>query len=134
MLPAMPSTRNRRATTPTRRAGRKPSQADSRRSIPSVDALLRSPAGARASTEFGRPVVKRAVAITVAEVRAATGRRGRERAPLPDSEQILAQAVERAVRDVYGLGEVINASGVLLHTARGRAPPAGVAAEPAPRA
>ena len=134
MLPAMPSTRNRRATTPTRRAGRKPSQADSRRSIPSVDALLRSPAGARASTEFGRPVVKRAVAITVAEVRAATGRRGRERAPLPDSEQILARAVERAARDVYGLDEVINASGVLLHTGLGRAPLARVAAKAATRA
>src|SRR5438128_6908698 len=133
MLPAMPSTTNRRATTPTGRAGRKPAQAGARRSSPSVDALPRSPAGARASTEFGRPVVKRAVAITVAEVRAATGRGGRERAPLPDSEQILARAVERAARDVYGLDEVINASGVLLHTGLGRAPLARVAAKAATR-
>src|SRR5213592_2353256 len=118
MLEAMPSTTNRRTTTPTGRAGPKSSRADPRRTIPSVDSLLRSPAGVRASTEFGRPVVKRAVAITLDEVRAGTGRGAR----LPDAAQILARAVERAARDVYGLDEVINASGVLLHTGLGRAP------------
>jgi L-seryl-tRNA(Ser) seleniumtransferase len=99
-----------------------------------VDALLRSPAGERASAEFGRSVVKRAVAIPLAEVRAATGRGAHARAPLLDSDRILARSVERAARDVYGLDEVINASGVLLHTGLGRAPLAREAAKAALRA
>src|SRR5438132_12049383 len=134
MLRAMSSTTNRRATKPAPRAARKPSRADPRRAIPSLDALLRSPAGARASAQFGRPVLKQAVAITLAEVRVATERGARSGAPVPDPVQILAPAGQRAAHDMYGLDEVINATGVLLHTGLGRAPLAPAAAKAAARA
>jgi L-seryl-tRNA(Ser) seleniumtransferase len=102
-----------------------------------VDALLRSPAGAKAAAEFGRAVLKGTLNETIAEVRAAANR-GRRRAqapdPVPDADRILARAVELASRDLHGLDEVINASGVILHTGLGRAPLAHEAARAAARA
>ncbi|HET9311349.1 MAG TPA: L-seryl-tRNA(Sec) selenium transferase [Actinomycetota bacterium] len=99
--------------------------ADPRRSLPSVDALLRSEPGKRAAASLGRPVVKRTVAEVLSEVRSSVTR-GAER---PADDEILARALERASHTVTGLTPVINATGVVLHTNLGRAPmPASAAA------
>ena len=92
--------------------------ADARRKVPSVDALLRSGPGQRATATFGRPLVKQSVTTVVAEVRA----RAAEGEEPPFADEILAAAVARAARVADGLTPVINATGVLLHTGLGRAP------------
>ena len=133
----MPPSTKARATAPKRGARTRRAAPDPRRSIPSVDALLRSPAGVKATKEFGRAVLKQTLSETLAEVRGATAgsRRGRaEATAVPDADAILAQAVERAAHDLHGLDEVINASGVVLHTGLGRAPLAREAAKAAARA
>jgi L-seryl-tRNA(Ser) seleniumtransferase len=133
----MAPSKNMRAVAPKRGAGTRRAEPDPRRSIPSVDALLRSPAGVKAAKEFGRAVLKLALAETIAEVRAAAAgaRRGRTAEQfLPDADAILARAVERAAHDIHGLDEVINATGVVLHTGLGRAPLAREAAKAATRA
>src|SRR4249920_1504712 len=89
-----------------------------RRRIPSVDALLRSEPGRRASGTFGRPLVKHALSITLEQVREAA-ERGAE--PPPDDE-ILARALGLTSATAAGLVRVINATGVVLHTGLGRAP------------
>jgi L-seryl-tRNA(Ser) seleniumtransferase len=91
---------------------------DVRRRVPSLDALLRSEPGRRAATTFGRPVVKQALADTLAEVRAAAARG----VPPPADDELLAAALGRASRTASGLTPVINATGVVLHTNLGRAP------------
>jgi len=100
---------------------------DSRRGVPSLDALLRSEPGKKATLRFGRPLVKHALKVTLAGVReeAAHG------ADVPDNDQILARALGTAARSYYGITEVINASGVILHTGLGRAPLPQRAAEAA---
>jgi len=99
--------------------------ADPRRSLPSIDALLRSEPGKGAASSLGRPIVKRTVAEVLSEVRSKVTR-GAER---PADEEILARALERASDTVTGLTPVINATGVVLHTNLGRAPlPASAAA------
>jgi L-seryl-tRNA(Ser) seleniumtransferase len=103
---------------------------DPRRRTPSVDSLLRSAPGRRASDRFGRAVVRQAVRQVVDLVRAAAAR---GRTPPPD-EVILARAVGLAARMTYGLTRVINATGVVLHTGLGRAPLPDVAARAAARA
>jgi len=92
--------------------------AGARRAVPSVDALLRSGPGRKASTEFGRDVVKRAVQEVLAEARRNAGR-GHD--PLPP-DLLMAAAAQRAARASFGLAPVINATGVILHTGLGRAP------------
>jgi L-seryl-tRNA(Ser) seleniumtransferase len=91
---------------------------DARRRLPSVDSLLRSAAGKRASERFGRVVVKQAIDATLQEARetAATS------AGPPGDELIMARALNVAARTVFGLSPVINATGVVLHTNLGRAP------------
>src|SRR5207249_8720643 len=92
--------------------------ADPRRSVPSVDQLLRSDPARRGAEKFGRPLVKQALQEALADVRAeATA--GRD---APGTEAILARALGSAARDYYGISEVINATGVVLHTGLGRAP------------
>src|ERR671918_1416153 len=87
---------------------------DPRRRLPSVDALLRSAPGRRASSRFGREVVRAAIRTALDE-----SRRGRT----DDGETaVLARAVHLAARATYGLTPVINATGVVLHTNLGRAP------------
>jgi L-seryl-tRNA(Ser) seleniumtransferase len=90
---------------------------DARRALPSVDALLRSVPGKRATAKFGRPLVKQSLLSVLSEVRD-NGDPG----DVPEEAAIMAQAVGSAARDYYGLSEVINASGVILHTGLGRAP------------
>ncbi len=92
--------------------------ADRRRAIPSVDALLRSAAGRKGSTKLGRPLVKQALLAALDEVRA-FAERGTE---VPADADILARALGEAARSFAGLSEVINATGVVLHTGLGRAP------------
>jgi L-seryl-tRNA(Ser) seleniumtransferase len=89
-----------------------------RRRIPSVDALLRSDPGRRAGATFGRPLLKRTLTGTLEEVRAAAAS-GIEP---PEDDVILARAVGAAATAAIGLGPVINATGVVLHTGLGRAP------------
>ncbi len=91
---------------------------DSRRSVPSLDALLRSAPGKKATLKFGRPLVKHALQATLSQIRTEAARGG----AIPDRDEILAHALGMAARSFYGMTEVINASGVILHTGLGRAP------------
>ena len=79
-----------RKSTRTRVRTRDESATDPRRSVPSVDALLRSIPGKKGSEKFGRPVVKRALSKVLDELRADAGRGA---APPSDSE-ILARALD----------------------------------------
>jgi L-seryl-tRNA(Ser) seleniumtransferase len=100
---------------------------DSRRDVPSLDGLLRSEPGRKAALKFGRPLVKHALLVTLSQVRDEAARGG----DVPENDQILARAIGRAARSYYGMNEVINASGVILHTGLGRAPLPARAAEAA---
>src|ERR671918_731633 len=91
---------------------------DPQRRLPSVDSLLRSSAGKRASERFGRAVIKQAIAKTLQEVRATASTGDGP----PEDEVIMARALNLAARTVFGLSAVINATGVILHTNLGRAP------------
>jgi L-seryl-tRNA(Ser) seleniumtransferase len=113
------------ATEATKRARPRPQlpktpepNGDARRDLPSIDALLRTPPARKASDEFGRDVVKRALRDALDEARtdAANGD------PVPDEDVLLARAIGPAARASFGLSRVINATGVLLHTGLGRAP------------
>jgi len=91
---------------------------DSRSTLPSVDALLRSAPARKASDRFGRANVKRQLRSTLDGLRMEAS----DGLAAPDDDVILARAIGDAARDWYGLSEVINATGVLLHTGLGRAP------------
>jgi L-seryl-tRNA(Ser) seleniumtransferase len=91
---------------------------DTRRSLPSVDGLLRSTPGRRAAATVGRPLLKQIVASVLDEARALAAD-GESR---PDDDEILAAAIARASRISVGMRPVINATGVILHTNLGRAP------------
>jgi L-seryl-tRNA(Ser) seleniumtransferase len=112
------------------RLGRMGADAELRRRIPSVDALLRSDPGKRVSASLGRPLVKRTLTEVLGEVRAQAERGV---AP-PDDGELLARAAQLASRAVTGLVPVINATGVVLHTGLGRAPLPGFAADAARQA
>ncbi|MDP8955458.1 MAG: L-seryl-tRNA(Sec) selenium transferase [Actinomycetota bacterium] len=118
----MPSVGEPTVTTPRPRGKTGPAvkshPRNSRRKIPSVDALLRSSPGKKAAEKFGHAVVKEALRATFADIRdeAARGM------PVPEDAVILARAVGAAARNYYGISEVINATGVILHTGLGRAP------------
>ena len=90
---------------------------DARRALPSIDSLLRSQPGKRASLTVGRPVLKLTLAEVLDEVRADA-----QAIPRPTNDEILARAAARASRISTGLTPVINATGVILHTNLGRAP------------
>src|SRR5436309_10610861 len=87
-------------------------KSDHRRRVPSIDALLRSDPGKKAAQKFGRPVVKHALQAVLTDVRDAAARGS----PVPTDDLIMARAVGAAALMYYGLSEVINATGVLLHT------------------
>ncbi|MFL5737992.1 MAG: L-seryl-tRNA(Sec) selenium transferase [Actinomycetota bacterium] len=101
-----------------------------RRRIPSVDTLLRSPAGARIAEAVGRPILKQSLASVLFDVRAdaAAGV-----AP-PEDDVILARAAQLSSSIVTGLTPSINATGVILHTGLGRAPLPARAAKAAAKA
>ena len=104
--------------------------AEPRRKIPSVDALLRSEPGCRASATFGRALLKRTLNRALEGVRAAAEKGIQP----PEDDVVLARGVALASRTASGLTPVINATGVLLHTGLGRAPLPEHAAEAAVRA
>lgn len=110
--------------------GTLPDMTDARRSMPSVDALLRSEPGRRASASLGRPLLKHTIATTLTEARTSVAQGG----PPPSADDILAEAIGRASRIVSGLVPVINATGVILHTNMGRAPLPAAAAQAVARA
>src|SRR3990172_9594177 len=110
--------------------GAETGSSEPRRKIPSLDALLRSEPGRRAAATFGRPLLKHALTAVLAEVRAAVARG----VPPPEDDELLAVAVALASSTSGGLTEVINATGVVLHTGLGRAPLPEGAAEAAGRA
>lgn len=103
---------------------------DARRKVPSVDGLLRSAPGRRASASLGRPLLKRTLSEVLDEARDAA-QRGVDPGP---ADELLATAAGRASRVVSGLTPVINATGVVLHTNLGRAPLPEAAARAAARA
>jgi L-seryl-tRNA(Ser) seleniumtransferase len=103
---------------------------DVRRKVPSVDAILRSTPGQRASRVVGRAVLKRTLSAELERVRASAAA-GVEP---PIADEILARAVGRAHRATSGLTPVINATGVIVHTNLGRAPLAPQAVEAIRRA
>ncbi|HSL16260.1 MAG TPA: L-seryl-tRNA(Sec) selenium transferase [Actinomycetota bacterium] len=95
-----------------------PTRPGLRRRIPSVDALLRSEPGRRAMLTFGRPLLKQVIVEALADVRAAAA----SGTDPPADDVILARAMTRAAAAAAGLGPVLNATGVVLHTGLGRAP------------
>jgi L-seryl-tRNA(Ser) seleniumtransferase len=108
-----------RATTGTRvRVPESAAERDPRRAVPSLDALLRSLPGRKAISKFGRSLVKAALSATLNEVRAEAAR-GHD---VPPDSGILAETLQRVAREYYGISEVLNATGVVLHTGLGRAP------------
>jgi L-seryl-tRNA(Ser) seleniumtransferase len=86
--------------------------------IPSVDALLRSEPGRRAAATLGRPLLKTELIRTLEAIRAEAGRG----VDPPEADVILARAFRAAAGVAAGIGPVINATGVILHTGLGRAP------------
>ncbi|HSH32324.1 MAG TPA: L-seryl-tRNA(Sec) selenium transferase [Actinomycetota bacterium] len=92
--------------------------ADERRSVPSVDSLLRTPPVRRAGDVFGRPLLK----YTLTEELVAVRRRAADGHAAPSPEDIVTSAITLASRIATGITPVINATGVVLHTNLGRAP------------
>ncbi|MEX2458457.1 MAG: L-seryl-tRNA(Sec) selenium transferase [Actinomycetota bacterium] len=91
---------------------------DARRRLPSVDALLRTPAAREAASNFGRDVVRLAIREALDQARGLAAREGR----VVEGTAIIKIAVRRAAGAFLGVQPVINATGVLLHTGLGRAP------------
>jgi L-seryl-tRNA(Ser) seleniumtransferase len=101
-----------------------------RRTLPSIDALLRSEPGKRASASLGRPLVKHMLARVLERARS----RASDGELPPADDALLAEAARLASQVSTGLTAVINATGVVLHTGLGRAPLPADAAEAAVRA
>ncbi|HEX2090528.1 MAG TPA: L-seryl-tRNA(Sec) selenium transferase [Actinomycetota bacterium] len=113
--PAVTTPRPRGKTGPAVKSRPAP---DSRRKIPSVDALIRSSPGRKAAEKFGHAVLRGALRATIDDIREEAARG----MAVPEDAVILARAVGAAARNYYGISEVINATGVILHTGLGRAP------------
>lgn len=89
------------------------------RSLPGVDALLQTGKAAALIETFGRPLTLEAVRNVLSEAR----KSGAAGEGVPDAETILArseQLLDEWLKPT--LVDVINASGVVLHTNLGRAP------------
>lgn len=97
---------------------------DPRRSLPSVDRVLGEPVLARGIETLGRNFVKDRVRTALAELRAGAGAPPTSsRAPSDASAASLAAAVADALPPApTSLREVINATGIIVHTNLGRAP------------
>ena len=88
-------------------------KADARR-LPSVDEVLRSPAGAAAAARFGRAAVVDAVRATLADARAGGG--------MLDAQATVAGSLARLEASARpNLRPVFNLTGTVLHTNLGRA-------------
>ena len=85
---------------------------DPRRRTPRTDAVLSDPAVDQAVRRLGRPAVKTVVASVLQSCR--------DGAVAP--EDVVAVVLERLPASVSSLREVLNATGVVVHTNLGRAP------------
>jgi len=92
------------------------------RALPSVEQLLQTETALVLIADYGRPLVLDAVRAALAGARAAA--QGAQSAhPLPGRDDLLAQAADHLCAWMRPtLLEVINATGVVLHTNLGRAP------------
>jgi L-seryl-tRNA(Ser) seleniumtransferase len=90
-----------------------------RRSLPSVDQLLRASSAVNWTAEYGRPLVVQAIRQALEEAR----RLYQQKHVIP-GEQELLDIVDRLLHTWIrpSLQPVINATGVILHTNLGRAP------------
>jgi len=75
-------------------------------------------------------LVKQALHAVLDDVRAAAA----GGSPPPGDAELLARALQAAALDLYGIAEVLNATGVVLHTGLGRAPMPRAASVAAARA
>jgi L-seryl-tRNA(Ser) seleniumtransferase len=98
------------------------------RSLPSIDALLRTPAARALLETVGAEHLKRAARAATEELRASIqAREPRAEDGTANKDGLLAEAARRLEAILRrereaGLRRVINASGVILHTNLGRAP------------
>jgi len=108
---------------------------DPRRRIPSVEALLVSPAFERLHAEYGRDRLVEALRGMMASVRIGASGQGPVAVSVEGPTWWAAEVRERLrASDVPSLRPVINATGVVLHTNLGRAPLAAAAREAMTRA
>src|SRR5262249_20596360 len=92
------------------------------RALPSVEKLMGHQALAQAASELPRAVVVTAVRETLTEARAALKRS--KGGAAPDGETLARAAAARArAASAPVLRRVLNATGIVLHTNLGRAPP-----------
>ena len=89
------------------------------RTIPSVDAILRTAEGKQLSAQFGHDLAVSALRDVLSEIRE-TAKAGEE---MPPAAQIISKADHLANSWISpSLVPVINATGIILHTNLGRAP------------
>ena len=100
------------------------SKADLYRKLPSVDALLQSRDLAATISSEGQAAVTDAARTVLAKLRAEIAAARLEASDVDLALSGISEAVVRQVRQsaTYSLREVINATGVILHTNLGRAP------------
>ena len=100
------------------------SKADLYRKLPSVDALLQSRDLAATISSEGQAAVTDAARTVLARLRAEIAAARLEASGVDLALSGISEAVVRQVRQsaTYSLREVINATGVILHTNLGRAP------------
>lgn len=89
------------------------------KNIPSVTAVLKDPAVVALIVQYGQMPVKEAIRRTIAQMRQAI----QDEQPCPSEAQYL-QKIQRLSGELSGssFSQVINATGIILHTNLGRAP------------
>jgi L-seryl-tRNA(Ser) seleniumtransferase len=93
-------------------------------SLPSVERILQSHGGQGLSGKFGRHLTVEAVRVTLQDARG--GLLADRSSAAPDLDKIIAQAEARLSKWTRpSMVQVINATGVILHTNLGRAPLSG---------
>ncbi|MCH2464949.1 MAG: L-seryl-tRNA(Sec) selenium transferase, partial [Gemmatimonadetes bacterium] len=102
---------------------------DPRRRIPSVDALLASPAFEAILAGFPRQLVVRVTRVVIEEVRNSLLSGDKDIGANGPGSYARAVLIRLEQETLPSLRGVINATGVVLHTNLGRAPLAEIAAE-----
>jgi L-seryl-tRNA(Ser) seleniumtransferase len=96
-----------------------PEVSDPRRRTPRTDAVLADPRLAEACARLGRPLVKQAVSRALQGVRDGSLR----------ADEVVDHVVAALPAAASSLRQVVNATGVVVHTNLGRAPLSGAAVE-----